>query len=100
MLASDGQLAGTPSVMFDAVAIVLSAAGAEALAKESSAIDFVRDAFGHLKAIAVDSGGQRLLESALVDIDGGVCSASDTKAFIAAAKTRQWDREASVRTLA
>jgi catalase len=100
MLASDGQLAGTPSVMFDAVAIILSGSGAEALAKEAAAIDFVRDAFGHLKAIAADSGGQRLLASALVEIDGGVCSASDTKAFIAAAKTRQWNREASVRTLA
>ena len=100
MLVSDGQLAGTPSVMFDAVALILSAAGAEALSKESAAIDFVRDAFGHLKAIGVDSGGQRLLKSALVENDGGVSSIADIKAFIAAAKTRQWDREASVRTLA
>jgi catalase len=99
-LVSDGQLAGTPSVMFDAIAIILSAAGADALAKESAAIDFVRDAFGHLKAIGVDSGGQRLLKIARVEIDGGVCSTSDTPAFIAAAKTRHWDREASVRTLA
>jgi catalase len=60
----------------------------------------VRDAFGHLKAIGVDSGGQRLLKSALVENDGGVSSIADIKAFIAAAKTRQWDREASVRTLA
>jgi len=100
MLKADGQLAGTPSVMFDAVVVILSEAGAQILSKESAAIDFVRDAFGHLKAIGVDRGGQWLLKSALVENDAGICGISDTKAFIAAAKTRQWVREASVRTLA
>src|SRR6185369_15870525 len=57
VLAADGQLAGTPSVLFDAVAVILSPEGARMLAKESAAIDFIRDAFGHLKAIAVDDGG-------------------------------------------
>jgi catalase len=100
MLKADGQLAGTPSVIFDAVAVILSEAGAQLLAKESAAVDFVRDAFGHLKAIGVDHGGQLLLESAFVKNDAGVCDISDIKAFITAAKTRQWEREASVRTLA
>jgi hypothetical protein len=45
-------------VLFDAVAVILSDEGAKALSMESAAIDFVRDAFGHLKAIAVDKGGQ------------------------------------------
>jgi catalase len=111
MLAADGQLAGTPSVLFDAVAVVLSDEGAKALSMESAAIDFVRDAFGHLKAIAADKGGQMLLKAAnvgkdagVVDAgvgkDAGVVDAGDKDAFIAAAKTRQWDREKSVRTLA
>ncbi len=100
MLAADGQLAGTPSVLFDAVAVILSDEGAKALSKESAAIDFVRDAFGHLKAIAVDKGGQTLLKIANVGQDAGVVDANDKDAFIAAAKTRQWDREKSVRTLA
>ena len=99
-LKADGQLAGTPSVMFDAVAVVLSEAGARQLAKESAAIDFVRDAFGHLKAIAVDAGGQALLRSAHVEKDAGIVDAGNRGAFIAAAKTRQWSREPSVRTLA
>ena len=43
MLAADGQLAGTPSVLFDAVAVILSDEGSKALSKESAAIDFVRD---------------------------------------------------------
>ena len=100
MLAADGQLAGTPSVLFDAVAVILSDEGAKALSMESAAIDFVRDAFGHLKAIAADKGGQALLKIANVGQDAGVVDANDKDAFIAAAKTRQWDREKSVRTLA
>src|SRR5512140_3223076 len=100
MLAADGQLAGTPSVLFDAVAVILSDEGASAMSMEGAAIDFVRDAFGHLKAIAVDKGGQALLKIANVGQDAGVVDAKDKDAFIAAAKTRQWDREKSVRTLA
>ena len=100
LLAADGQLAGTPSVLFDAVAVVLSAKGGAALSSESAAVDFVRDAFGHLKAIAADKGAQALLDAAQVRPDAGLVDATDTKAFIAAAMTRQWDREKKVRTLA
>jgi catalase len=53
-----------------------------------------------LKAIGVDAGGAALLKAARIGRDAGVVDASDPKAFIAAAKTRQWEREASVRTLA
>ena len=100
MVAADGQLAGTPSVLFDAVAVILSDEGAKALSMESAAIDFVRDAFGHLKAIAIDKGGRALLKIASVGQDAGVVDTNDQDAFMAAAKTRQWDREKSVRTLA
>ena len=100
VLAADAQLAGTPSVVFDAVAVLLSDEGAKALSNESAAMDFVRDAFGHLKAIAVDEGGRALLKIATVRPDAGVVNANDPVAFLAAAKTRQWDREKSVRTLA
>jgi catalase len=100
MLVADGQLAGTPSVLFDAVAVILSDEGAKTLSMESAAIDFVRDAFGHLKAIAFDKGGQALLKTANVGQVAGVVNTNNPDAFIAAAKTRQWDREKSVRTLA
>jgi catalase len=98
-LAADGQLAGTSSVLFDAVAVILSASEATGLCKEGAAVDFVRDAFGHLKAIAVDEGGQALLMAAGIEPDAGVVAATNTKAFISAAKTRQWNREPRVRTL-
>jgi catalase len=100
VMAVDGQLAGTPSVLFDAVAVILSATGAQALGKEAAAIDFVRDAYGHLKAIAIDEGGQALLKTAGVTPDAGVIAASSLADFIAAAQTRRWQREAGVRTLA
>ena len=89
MVPADGQLAGTPSVLFDAVAVILSDEGARTLSMESAAIDFVRDAFGHLKAIAVDKGGQVLLRKANIAQDAGVVDANDKNAFITAAKTRQ-----------
>ena len=99
-LAVDAQLAGTPSVMFDAVAVVLSADAAAKMVKEAAAVDFVRDAFGHLKAIGIDHGGQDLLKAAGVEPDTGVIDITKVDRFIAAAKTRQWAREAGVRTLA
>ncbi|MEO6022678.1 MAG: DJ-1/PfpI family protein, partial [Burkholderiales bacterium] len=99
-LGADGQLAGTPSIMFDAVAIILSKEGAAMLIKEAAAVDFVRDAFGHLKAIAADAGGKTLMDKAGVVADDGVMGVADTKHFLKAAKTRQWGRESAVRTLA
>ncbi|CAM3925629.1 catalase [Bordetella muralis] len=99
-LPADGQLAGTPSVVFDAVAIVLSAEAGKKLAKEAAAVDWVRDAYGHLKAIAANVGAQAVLQAGGVMKDPGVVEADDIRGFIKAAKTRQWDREPKVRTLA
>jgi catalase len=100
LLEADGQLQGTPSVIFDAVAIVLSEQGAQMLCKESAAIDFVSNAFVHLKAIAATASARTLLDKANVVPDAGVVDAGDQQGFIAAARTRQWDRETSVRMLA
>ena len=98
-LAADGQLAGTPSIVFDAVALVLSAEAGKRLSKEAAAVDWVRDAFGHLKAIAADAGAQAVLQAAGVQADAGVLKASDCAPFVEAAKTRQWAREPKVRQL-
>jgi catalase len=90
----DGQLAGTPSVVFDAVAILVGTD--KALPLDADAQDFARDAFGHLKAILVDGEGLNFLIANGITPDGGVTQ--DAGKFIAAAKTRQWDREAKVRS--
>ena len=97
---ADGQLAGTPSQVFDAVAVLLSEAAGKKLAKESAAVDFVSNAWAHLKAIASDAGAAPLLKAGSVGRDAGIVEAGDVKGFIAMASTRQWGREPKLRTLA
>jgi catalase len=100
-LAADGQLAGSPSVVFDAVALVLSDAGCAQLLNESAAIDFVHNAFVHLKAIGFTAAAQPLLDKAGVVADAGVVDLKGgADGFLSPARTRQWDREPSVRMLA
>jgi hypothetical protein len=48
-LKADGQLAGSPSVLFDAVASVLTAEQAEALAKQGAAVQWFMDALAIAK---------------------------------------------------
>jgi catalase len=100
-LTPDGQLAGTPSVTVDAVALVLSEAGCAELLNEGAAVDFVKDAFGHLKAIGHTVEAQPLLDKAGVVKDAGVQDlGAGAGPFVKAAKGRQWKREPSVRMLA
>lgn len=100
-LKADGQLAGTPSVVFDAVALVLSEAGCAELLKESAAVDFAAFAFAHLKAIGHTAEARPLLDKAGVAPDAGVVDLTKgTTAWIKPARTRQWDREPKVRMLA
>ncbi len=99
-LKADGQLAGTPSVLFDAVASILMPPEGEKLAKDSAAVGWFGDAYAHLKAIAACKGTQVILNKAGVEKDAGVVDIDDVQRFIAQAKTRQWDREPKVRTLA
>lgn len=98
LLKADGQLAGTPSQIFDAVALVLSAEGTAVLLNEAAAVQWVMDAFGHLKAIGYTAEAQPLLDKAHVVADAGVVEIN--KDFIKAAAKRYFNREASVRNLA
>jgi catalase len=98
LIPADGQLAGTPSVTVDAIALVLSDTGCAALLKEAAAVQFVMDAFGHLKAIGATDAAKPLLDKAGVEPDDGVVGLGDD--FITAAAKRFWDREPKVRTLA
>ncbi len=95
---ADAQLAGTPSVTCDAIAIVLNEAGAAALCEDAAAVAFVADAFAHLKAIGHTPAATRLLERANVRVDAGVTGLG--KAFVSAAGRRFFEREPSVRNLA
>ncbi len=95
---ADGQLAGTPSQLFDAVAIILSDDGCKTLVKEGAAVQFAMDAFGHLKAIGASPAAKPLLDKAGVEPDAGVTGLG--KEFVAAAKQRFYAREPGIRTLA
>ena len=96
-ITADAQLFGQPSVTVDACAVVLSAAAAAKLSKEGAAVQWVMDAFGHLKAIGFNAEAKPLLDKAGVEPDEGV---TDLDGFVDAAKKRYWDRESKVRTLA
>ncbi len=107
--ASDGswiegeeKLDGAPSVLYDAVAVLASAKGGEALSKSPAAKDFVSDAFNHCKFIACTAEARPLFQKAGVsdDLDEGVFalkSRTDIGAFLkACGKLRHWDRGAKV----
>ncbi len=95
---ADGQLAGSPSQIFDAVAIIVSQEGCATLLNEGAAVEFVMNAFGHLKAIGANETAQPLLDKAGVVRAAGVTGVD--AAFVKAAALRFYDREPSLRMLA
>ena len=97
-LPADGQLAGMPSVLFDAVVLVLSPEGCEKFLRDSAAVDFVSNAFVHLKAIGMTTDAQPLLVKAGVTMDASIVDVrASMKVFVTQAASRQWDREPQVR---
>ena len=96
-LKADGQLAGSPSVLFDAVASILMPDQAKKLSKDGAAVQWFMDAFAHCKTIAHCNGTKLLLEKANVDPDYGVVSIED---FMNVGAKRHWAREPGVRDLA
>ena len=95
---ADQKIDGGPSVLYDAVALLVSEAAAESLAKESTARDFVSDAFAHLKFIAYARSAAPLMRKAVGndDLDDGFIEledVSDVDKFIKTCrKLRFWER--------
>ncbi|MEJ5978927.1 catalase [Novosphingobium sp. PS1R-30] len=96
-LKADGQLAGSPSVLFDAIASILMPDQAEQLARDGAAVQWFMDAFGHCKTIGHCPGTQVILDKAGVEPDEGVVP---IESFAKIAPARHWDREPKVRMLA
>ncbi|AXC48865.1 catalase [Paracoccus suum] len=96
-LPADARLDGTPSVVFDAVAIVASAEGGKQLAADAAGIDFAAFAWAHLKAIAASPEAQPLLDKANVGKDDFILAASDAKGVVDKLSQRAWAREPQVR---
>lgn len=98
----DEKIAGGPSVLFDAVALLPSQEGVQLLASDAASKGFVADAFAHCKFIGYGAAAMPLLEAAGIAkaLDGGcvtLASDADAKAFVAACgKLRFWEREPKV----
>ena len=101
LIPADFQLAGGPSVLFDAIAVVAAGKGANKLAEEAAAVAFVHDAFAHLKVIAFAPDARPLLVNAGVDLSDkgvvGLATASPGDFLSKAGAGRIWAREGSVR---
>lgn len=96
---ADEKIDGGPSLLFDAVAILVSEEGASQLAKAPPARDFAADAFAHCKFIGYSEAARPLLEKAGIwsDLDDGckmMSKKSDGTAFIEMCRDlRFWGRE-------
>jgi len=96
--AADERLEGGPSVLFDAVVLLVSEDGAAKLAARPAARDFVADAFAHNKFIGVTPAARPLLQKAGVPDkpDAGVMTlngADDCDMFVRHCRQlRFWQR--------
>ena len=100
LIEADFQLAGGPSVLFDAVFVALSDSGAKLLSTESAAVAWLHDAFAHLKVIGATAASQPLLTVSGVVPDAGVLPADDMQLYLdTVAQGRIYDREPKVRTI-
>ncbi|TPI36835.1 catalase [Mesorhizobium sp. B3-1-9] len=94
---------GGPSVLFDAVVLLVSEEGADMLSRDAAAKDFVSDAFAHLKFIGFVAEAGPLLASAgvatdadegLIELNGG----GSARSFVEACRRlRLWAREGAVK---
>ncbi|MBB6192672.1 catalase [Sphingobium wenxiniae] len=103
MVEGKQKIDGGPSVLYDAVALILSPDGAAQLAQDKTAKDFVSDAYAHCKFIAYVDDALPLIDRAGIaepDMDEGMVrleKASDVPPFLAmCAQLRLWEREFKV----
>ena len=100
-VAAKQKIDGGPSVLYDAVAVLPSAAGVGMLAKDGASKDFVADAFGHCKFIGVGADAKPLFDAARIDdLDDGcvlLAKPADAAKFVEACGVlRYWPREMMV----
>ena len=106
---SDGKLIpakqkidGGPSVLFDAVAVIVSDEGAALLAQDAPPRDFINDAFAHCKFIGYSPEAHALFErTGLTEhLDEGcvpIAKTKDVKSFVELlTELRFWPRELNV----
>jgi catalase len=101
---ADQMIDGGPSVLYDAIALLPAAAAIDDLVQESTARDFVADAFAHCKFIGYVEAAVPLLQKvgiAEADHDEGfiqLSSSKDAAHFVGElGKLRVWGREPNVK---
>lgn len=98
---ADEKIGGGPSVLFDAVAIVLGPEAAATVARHPAAQDFLRDAHAHCKFVGLHAAEDLLRAAGLSDeLDDGyfpLATSGDAARFLeACAELRFWHRAASL----
>ncbi|MBT2244946.1 catalase [Sphingobium sp. BHU LFT2] len=103
MVDAKQKIDGGPSVLYDAVALLLAPDGAAQLALDKTAKDFVSDAFAHAKFIGYTEDALPLIDAAGIgesDMDDGLIALTDAKSIAGflknCASLRLWDREYKV----
>ena len=99
LLEATQAVAGAPSVLYDAIAVLTGPDGGAVLADEPAARDFLTDAFNHYKVIGLGGATDALVAAAgLSDKLDAAClgldTAKDNTTFLSRiAGPRQWDRD-------
>ncbi len=96
LIPADHKIDGGPSIFYDAVVIAASEEGARMLKDDPATIDWIRDAFAHLKVIGVVDTAVSLIDTAGITPDDGVIAfkGKGVGGFIEAAMLgRIWERE-------
>jgi catalase len=103
IIAGDYMIDGGPSVLFDAVVLLLEPEAAERLTGEATARDFVSDAFAHCKFIGYSEGAISLMKKVGIDptLDEGLIllqhETSIANFFEQCGRIRLWTREPAVK---
>ena len=97
VITADQKIGGGPSVLYDAVVVLVDDPGGELLAERPEARDFVAHAHAHCKFIGYTPGSLPLLERAGIrDLDDGCLALERTRdaaAFVEACRAlRLWTR--------
>ncbi|MEX2474250.1 catalase [Marinobacter sp.] len=104
-IAADEKIDGGPSVLFDAVVVMITGEGVKKLMNHGPARDFVNDAFAHCKFIGYTMDALPLFKSAGLEnkLDAGcvaIRTADDATDFLQSCKPlRYWPRQDSVDTV-
>lgn len=96
-------IAAAPSVLFDTVVLAVSGPAAETMKRQAAVMNFIRDAYAHLKVMGYTSGAMPLLAHAGIPLDDGddgileLASREQATAYFEAARHgRLWPRAALV----